>query len=411
MAVTDTGPAPGPPRVFGLAVDPDELLPPDRFRFGDAGDPAARLLDLAHGLASSPLWAGMHAIRVVRTQPPAGLALIGRFTQAEVVRVEALPGQLALEMPRFRYVSYQQVEEDCARLGERLVERFGADEVRGFRYTGIPRGGLIVLGMLSYVLDLRRDRLDGSGADGERPVVLVDDCALTGYRFGELLRQRREPRVVFAHLYSHPELRSAIRTREPRVVDVLAAADLDDFAERQLKQEHVAWQKRWMERSGGRCYWIGRPEHLCFPWAEPDLTLWNPIAGREEPGWRVAPPRAALKNRFSGDADPRRVQVQPHSTGPVRVADRTFHGEIDGVAVAASLETGQVVTMDGVAAEIWSVLAGAGGVEDAVRELAERYDADPGTLRADAEQLVRSLTARGLLAVEPDAGADVRVAP
>jgi hypothetical protein len=384
------------PRVFGLTIDPDELLARDTYRFGPDLDAEQRLLALARALASSPAWADVEdGIMVVRTQPPMGIALIGWFDPAEAARAEWLPGQLATGLPRLRYVPWAQVEEDCAVLGERLTDRFGSDQLREMTYEAVPRGGFIVLGVLSYVLGLKHDRLTGPPRDGA-PVVVVDDVSLTGRRFGEVLG-RHAGDVIFAHLYSHPDLRAAIREREASVMDVIAARDLDDFAPEIMGDGYEGWRERWMRRADGACYWTGRPEHVCFPWAEPDFTVWNPVAGREERGWYVVPPSAVLKNRSAGVDGEARVQVQPPSSGPIRVADRTFHGEVDGDVVAANLDTEGVVRLTDVAADIWRVLARSGSLDDAVRALGERFDADPGVLRADAEAVVEDLMQRGLL--------------
>ena len=389
------------PRVFGLTIEPDELLPADTYRFGPELDAEQRVLALAQGLASSPAWADVEdGIVVARTQAPMGIALIGRFHPAEAARAEWLPGQLATELPRFRYVPWARVEEDCAVLAERLIDRFGATEVRGMTYHAVPRGGFIVLGVLSYLLGLEHDRLGRPPGDGA-PVVVVDDIALTGLRSGEVLARHPGNPVIFAHLYSHPDLRAAIREREAGVRDVIAARDLTDFAPRIMGDGYEAWRARWMRRADGACYWIGRPEHLCFPWAEPDFTVWNPVAGKEERGWSVVPPSAVLKGRSAAAAG---VQLQPESSGPIRVADRTFHGEVDGDVVVANLDSGTVVKLSGAAGDIWRVVSGSGSLEDAVADLVQRFDADPGTLRADAEAVVEDFLSRGLLMRGPEEG-------
>ena len=240
------------PQVFGLRVDVEELLPPERFGFGWDLTPGERILALARGLASSPEWQEMEdAVLVVRVQPPYGLAVIGRFTPDQIPRVRRLPAALTSLLPRFRPVTYREVEEDCVLLGERLVETFGRQELHGLAYTGIPRGGLIVLGMLSYVLGLSRERLS-QGAAHPGPLVVVDDCALTGRRFGEVLREHPGREVAFAHLYSHPDLRDAIRRRESRVIATPWARDLHGHASDILGPDHEAWVRRWIRNGYGR---------------------------------------------------------------------------------------------------------------------------------------------------------------
>jgi hypothetical protein len=116
-------------------------------------------------------------------------------------------------------------------------------------------------------------------------VIVVDDCALSGARFHHFLRTVRANRIVFAPLYSPPELRAAILQREPRVVCCLSARNLAGHRLTAQPRETDTW------------YWSGHVEPLCFPWNEPDRTFWNPAAKRWELAWRIVPPELCPKNR------------------------------------------------------------------------------------------------------------------
>lgn len=140
---------------------------------------AAGVRALATALSISPLWAEMPcAVLVIRPEPDPLLGVVGYFDIAGRARLEGLRWQLENFLPRLRYVGYKQAEEDCERLAELLVERFGREELQSFRFTAIPRGGLIVLGMLAYVLGLRQSQLEPPHSP-ERPLVVVDDCVRT----------------------------------------------------------------------------------------------------------------------------------------------------------------------------------------------------------------------------------------
>src|SRR5687768_10417176 len=115
-----------------------------------------------------------------------------------------LAGVLARARARPRRLTYEQAEAEAKSLAAALVAAFGRDEIKSFSYTAIPRGGLFVLGMLSYVLDLDR-RVLQPRSSGE-PLVVVDDCSLSGARFRNFLQADEHPQVVFAHLYSHHDL-------------------------------------------------------------------------------------------------------------------------------------------------------------------------------------------------------------
>jgi hypothetical protein len=399
------------PRAFGLAVEPEHLPPPERYPFGLEGGPdaglltghARRLIALARALTTSAVWQEMdEAVLVVRTEPPAGLAFLGRFSAEESARLQWLPAQLRRQLPHFRHVPWRQVETDVEELASRLVARLGRREVRDMQFEGIPRGGVIVLGLLAYALDLDPSRL-AADEDARRPLVLVDDCALSGLRFGEVLRARASgPRsVVFAHLYSHPDLRRIIEDREPQVIAAIAAQDLQDLAPQQQGDELDRWRSRWATRGADDVYWVGNPEHLAFPWSEPDCGFWDESMNRVRLGWRLAPPGACLKNRATAGAGASRLQIQSSGQGLVTLAPRTFHAELDGRVIVAELESGQVVCLAGVAADLWREFLGAADPEVALDRVLDRYQTTRDVLREDARDFWRELRTRGLVTTIP----------
>jgi hypothetical protein len=391
-------------------IHPDHLLPRQRYPFGLEVEgkvlpaPGARVAALARALVSSPLWREMErAILVVRTEPPEGIAFLGHFSDEEAARVEWLPAQLQSQLPHLRYVSWAQAEDDVAELARRLVDEFGSQAVREMRYAGIPRGGLIVMGMLAYALDLDPGRMSGD-PDGGRPLVLVDDCALSGLRSMEFVRAQSNDvdQVILAHLYSHPDLRSAIQEEEPRVLAVVAARDLRDLAPELEGNQLSDWRSRWTRRARGQSYWVGRPEHVAFPWAEPDLGFWDEATGETRAGWRLVPPEGCLKNRGEPGSDPLRLHIQPAGGGGLELAPRTFHGEVEGQVLVAEIGSGQVIALAGVAADLWKAFLGAGSPETALERLATRYGTSAETLRSDAEVFFGELQGRGFIVRAPE---------
>jgi hypothetical protein len=276
------------------------------------------------------------------------------------------------------------------------VERFGREELRGFRFTAIPRGGFIVLGMLSYILGLRRSQLE-QPYPSDAPLVVVDDCALSGVRFGQFLGRFENPRVVFAHLYSAPELREAIEGREAGRVACLAARNLRDRAPENLGEEYPAWRERWVDRMGRRGYWVGQPEQVCFAWNEPDIGFWNQVTEKEEGGWCFVPPGLCLKNRPAPDANPVPVQAQPRGEGPLRPSSNVLFGEFEGRVAVGDLATGESFVLEDAAADMWRAVVGHGDSAAATGALLESYEVDGATLEADLRGFVDDLLSRGLL--------------
>ena len=394
------------PRAFGLLIDPERLLPADRYPFGAASETrqhahearAQRVLALARALASSAVWQEMdEAILVVRTEPPESLAFLGRFSDEEVARLQWLPAQLQTELPYFHYVSWQQAEAHVEELASRLVARFGREEIRQMRFVGIPRGGLIVLGMLSYALGLGSACLDSAEAN-DRPVVVVDDCALSGLRFREFLRSRATgaSTVVFAHLYSHPDLRREVERREARVLAAVAARDLRDVAPEIYGEELSTWRDRWKERDAENVYMVGRFEHLSFPWSEPDLTFWDESEQRARLGWRLVPPEACLKNRATAPQGAFRLQIQGQEHGSMQLAAGTLYGEIGDQVLVAQLESGQVISLEGVSAELWRGFLRSPDPDATLDKVQAQYEVSRKDLQGDATAFLQEISRRGI---------------
>ena len=356
------------------------------------------LLALAKGLATSPAWKEMPgAVLVVRLIPTPILGVIGRFDEAAEARLTTLGPQLANRLANLRYVSYSQAEEDCERLATLLIERFGRHELSRFRFAAIPRGGLVVLGMLSYMLGLEHAQMSPPHPP-DAPLVVVDDCALSGFRFDRFLARSESRQVVFAHLYSHPELREAVEARQPRVIACLGARDLHDHAPESLGAEYPVWREQWLARLGvDSGYWLGKPEHLCFPWNEPDVTVWNPATERIERGWRIVPPDLCLKNRPVTGTELIPVQVQPEGMGPLRPSERVIFGEFEASIVVGNMETKESFTLTGVAADMWKAVVEHGDLDEAAASLSEEYETDQSTLRADLRSFVKDLMGMDLL--------------
>ncbi|MCL7960323.1 MAG: PqqD family peptide modification chaperone [marine benthic group bacterium] len=387
--------------VFVLDPGTDVLAQAPVYR--DMATSADRLRALGRALTASPRVRDMEeAVLVVRTAEPMRLAMVGRFSPAEAARIAVLPAILEKGLSRLRYVSYADAERAARALAHRLIDGVGEETLSRCRFVALPRGGLFVLGMLAYLLDLRADQVGDplpseSGENGgNSPLVLVDDCSLSGLRFAETLERLNGSSVIFAHLFSHPQLRDAIRDREPRVVGCYSGGDLRDLCDESLEEDRAAWEERWRERSGGRAYWIGLPEHVCFPWNEPDITIWNAETESEEAPWRIVPPEFCLKN---GPVVPGlvRLQEQPACQGGGRPADATVFARFEGEVLAANVETGRAFSFPGIAGEIWMALVGGASPSLVVDALATEYDVESTRLRADVDSVLERALELGLL--------------
>lgn len=333
---------------------------------------------MAHAVAASSGWPPGCAAVIARRTPPA-LALLGELDGARPALLAAQGDALAFRCRHFRCPSYAEVEESARLLARRLEETFGREDLQRFSFAAIPRGGLIVLGMLAYALGLSRNRLSGRREPAEGGVVvLVDDCALGGTRFRQALGDVPAARVVFAHLWSAPSLRRAIESAEPRVRCV-AAHDLEELAEAQPD-----------EAVPGRPYWAGRASFLGLPWGEPETSVRDPETGRFEAAWRLTPPRPTLAARGG-----LRVVVQPEGSGPLRPGEDVLFGEWDGAFLLARDGRADVFRLAGPGAEAWRAMLAEGTPSAMESRVGARSPADERAAHADVSRLVEVLLRGG----------------
>jgi len=85
----------------------------------------------------------------------------------------------------------------------------------------------------------------------------------------------------------------------------------------------------------------------------------------------------------------------------VTVADGVVFRELGEESVLLHLGTGRYFGLDPVATRMWSALAQAGTIEEAVATLAEEYDVGENRLRRDLLELAESLAERRLVRLEP----------
>jgi hypothetical protein len=353
---------------------------------------------LARALVASALWADVQPAAVgVRRAATEHIGFVGRFDEVALHRFAALRWQLEQQWPHVRYLGYGDAERATERLAQALIEHFGRAALRDFRFVGVPRGGLIVLGMLAYALDLAPEQLTDVGPDDAVRVV-VDDCAISGDRFRRYLDAHPHwRRLVFAPLVSAAELRAALVAGEPeRVLACLSADDLVDRAPERLGGDHDAWLARWRERTAGRRPWIGQPDPVAFAWNEPDLGFWNPATERREKSWSLVAPEHCLKHRLRNPAAAA-PQVMPEDAGALRAGDGVLAIEFEERLHVGAAGWPAPLVLEGVAADLWRALARTGDVDAAAVAVAAEYDADATTVRADLEPFVGQLLAHGAL--------------
>ena len=382
---------------------PSQLLDFMRER---AVEPA--LSSLLCAIASDPLWEQLAGVRLVARAHPAPLiAAFGRFTPFARARLQNLSTLLVQVIEHHRYVDYGDAERLSACLAQRLLQRFSRDEIRTFRFAAVPRGGHIVLGMLAYALDLEPDQLcdidTGLSEHQPSPVVIVDDCAISGVRLQQYLRRANGQGIVFASLLAPAGFREALVSREGLVLECLSAETLDDLAPQRFGDGYAEWYRERTVQMGKYGYWVGVTPHFAFAWSEPQTKYWNADARRFEAGWRVMPAHLCLAHRHRRSASlmPERISICNTPHGYLRLSDRVLWVEVEErVAVAlmpkADKSDATCFCLEGSAAAMWRAGMASGTREAVVTELQRLYPVERHVLQRDLEGFIASLVSHGL---------------
>ena len=348
---------------------------------------------LARTLGTSAAWAltGAKGV-IVRPDPVPLLGFIGDLTDADLARFDALKTQLDELPDRLQFLDWVDVEKAIERLADLLVDAIGRPNLDRARFVGIPRGGLVVVGLLAVRLGLEAGALDDETGS---TVVVVDDCIVSGRRLRRWMEEHQHADVVVAVLASHPDARSAIRRTASQVRAVVSARDLVDHAPRVQGHGYQAWQERWREQQPDD-WWTGQPDIVAFPWNEPDTAIWNPVTRRIEPGWRVLPGSRCIKNRPPAGTPSVPIARQSSAVGPLVPPPDVVSGRIDD-AVYVLRAGANAIRLVRSAADMWEAILSSGRREDAARALATRYGASVSDVHEDVDRFATTLAERGYL--------------
>lgn len=342
---------------------------------------------------------GVPGTLIARGGANPGIAVVGDLDAAATARVEELFDQLEEAADSLLYVSYHQAGLDVRVLAERLEQRFTRATLDEAVFRPVPRGGLIVLGMLALTMDLRHDQLTAQPPDDDRLLVLVDDCALSGHRIHQTLQATASQQIALALLYAPLELCRNIESQEPRVQGCVAAHRLRDVGPEMHGQGYGAWIDRWTQRVSRDRYWIGRPESVAFAWKEPDRSFFNAATQEREVSWQMVPGQLATPPRPSGDGG-LALQVQPEARGPLRPVADVFFADLQGTVVIARPGHEEAIELNTIAGAFWRSLLEQGSVAAMVDDLHRDYEVDRAHLEADVTQFVDGFLQKGILEMD-----------
>ncbi len=374
---------------------------------------AEAVVQLMDSIRANPLWYEMEGASLVgRASPEPMLAVFGRFGASELARWKDLALLIKEGVQYHRHIDYAEVEAAAQRLADDLVSRYGREALSSFQFTGIPRGGVIVLGILSYLLDLRSDQIVVSSSQPPHceTLVVVDDCSLSGFRFQEFLKQTPADRVIFCSLCAVAELGRLIERRESRVDACFNAIDLLDLGVSRFGDSYPRWRDEQRALMGDSGYWVGIPQPISFAWSEPQTLYWNSERGQFEAGWNLVPPHLCLKRRvqakklqarMSRRGEQGAISFNDSSQGRLQAGNRVLWARAGAaVSMARMPENSEAVAcfrLDGAAADMWESLMRHGCIDRVIDALVGDYEVDAQVFRHDLESFVESLMGNGLL--------------
>lgn len=301
-----------------------------------------------------------------------------------------------------RYIDYLQAERYCCNLAQKIISYCG-DDLASAVAVGVPRGGIIVLGMLSYALGLGKNQLvHGSPSYRGDNVLVVDDCCLSGRRFREFVEQLDADRIIFAHLVSGPGVREEILARDPRVKVCLAVEDIEavDFA------SGLNPRKNDLDSDcehGPAAFRYAAAEPVAFSWGEPQYPIWNASNKAYDEGWFHVTPRLCLESRVTLDFC---ADTSTTDSGYDVPADALWKKQGEELLVWKR-RADKVYRFNHTAADTWFALLMFGRLDAAASYIAKRYGIEVEKAMEDASEAVRDFLERGLLETTPRVGIGV----
>ncbi|MGM1051966.1 MAG: PqqD family protein [Pseudomonadota bacterium] len=372
------------------------------------------VIQLMESIRTNRLWYEMKDANLVgRSSPQPMLAVFGHFSSSELARWRDLAMLIKEGVLYHRHIDYAEAEAAAQLLAEKLVACYGRIALSHFHFTAIPRGGVIVLGILSYILDLKKDQIFVSSSlpANCQTLVVVDDCSLSGLRFQQFLKQLAVDRVVLCTLCSVPELCRMIEQREIKVEKFINAIDLYDLGEQRFGENYPKWRAEQRSLMGEDGYWVGIPQPVSFAWSEPQTTCWNAERKEFEASWNLVPPHLCIKRRimaeqlersFGMESGGKSITFIDDKQGGFRAASRVLWVRTGSViSIARIPDTSQFVScfcLDGVAADMWESLLLHGTLDGVCEELVDLYDVDPEVFFLDLMNFIAELTTHNLLA-------------
>lgn len=350
------------------------------------GPPAEQLAALGRALVSSPNWPPELYVALSDGADPV-LVLAGHPDEAASVQLSHLAAELS--RTRIRYIDYPAAELLAERLATNLLAGLGS--LADWKFAAVPRGGHVVLGFLSYLLDLDHSQIVEPSAEIPS-LLLVDDCAISGERIRGWLTDVKAARVGVATLTASAGLDEIIMSAEPTVAHVFTGESLPDLAPEIYGPDYPRWRERWSSRSDG--LWVGRTEYVAFPWNEPDQAVWPRDSDLAMAAWKLIPPERCLKNRpRAGNSV---LRFQP-GLGPVRQATGIVDIPTADGAIVVDTVNQRCLHLNGSAGAMWTALVEEGTRQRAAERMVSRYDVDRPTIDRDLSAFVEGLSGDGLL--------------
>lgn len=289
---------------------------------------------------------------VYKTDPRPALGIIGEFEATDITYLKLQLRALPLTCGRLKYIDYQTVNTVCEELAEQFLKYYERHDLQRFSFTGIPRGGLIVLGILSYLLNLKSSQLTPPFSENS-PLVIVDDCILSGARIAYFLQHSSSPYIILAPLFIHPDCREAILAQEERISACWSGANLVDHGLAVMGGSYVHWQQQNLQRLAGTRYWLGLPDYVCFPWNEPDYLLWNAVGQTYQKSWPIVPPRLCLKNRVLAQSSYPSIHSQTCFPGVIQPTPDTVFVALADTVIVGHISTGATYCLRADQAKQW----------------------------------------------------------
>ena len=336
------------------------------------------LRQLSHTISTSTNWESLGDCALVFRDHDAGgcLAVCMQDDLKHTVEIQTQLNFLQKSIQQIQYLDIAKCESLAHSLAQKINLSLDPETLQKSRVVSIPRGGLFVSAMLSYILPIKHHQLQPF-SDCDSPIILIDDCSISGFRLAQQLCGLKNKQIYFYTLVSPAQLRQAALAVQPRLRVFESAMDLNVYNNDSSGR---------MDARSNR-YWQGQCDAICFPWGETQRFYPSDSENKQTTLWPVSPLQKNLKSSLLEQKIPFYAVTEAQDRA-ISTGQHILYYSKDNLTRIYNAESKQHYSLDGVGSAIWQSLLSHSTVDQTLEHLCSLFSVEKKRLEKDVKDLI-----------------------